>query len=177
MIERVPPPTRAGPAPRPEPGSLPGLLRAAIAPVVCSVLLVVMLSAWVITGGNGTITRVTIQVTAASVPMPSSAGAPASAYLTVASLGGADRLVSVTTPDARRVELVRRDGNPAAPGRPLSYVPIGAHATVNLSPFGSDVVLIDPVGLTVGGSVPLTLTFAAAGRVTVEAAVTPPGTP
>jgi copper(I)-binding protein len=177
VIDHVPPTARAGPAARPEPGSLSGLVRAAIAPVVCSVLLVALLSAWVITGGDGTITRVTIDVTAASVAMPASAGAPASAYLTITNLGGADRLVSVTTPDARRVALVRHDGDPAGPGRSLAYVPIGEHATVDLSPFGSDIVLIDPVGLAVGGSVPLTLTFAAAGRVRVEAAVTPPGTP
>jgi copper(I)-binding protein len=54
---------------------------------------------------------------------------------------------------------------------------VPAHGTVTLSPFGTDVVLIDPVPFESEGSVPLTLTFRHAGRVTVNATVTPPGTP
>ena len=177
MIDQVPPVAQASPAAQPAPGSLAGLIRAAIAPVICSAVLLAMLSAWVITGGDGTLTRVAVQITSASVAMPASSGAPAPTYLTVVNLSGADRLVSVTTPDARSVELVQRDGNPAGPGRLLTSVPIGAHATVNFSPFGTDIALIDAARLAVGASVPLTLRFASAGRVTVDATVTPPGTP
>ena len=54
---------------------------------------------------------------------------------------------------------------------------IPAHGTLSLSPFGLDIVLQDPGSLTVGGSVPLVLTFRHGGRVTVYATVTPPGTP
>ena len=39
------------------------------------------------------------------------------------------------------------------------------------------VVLLDPGSLSVGDGVPLVLTFRNAGRVTVDATVTPPGTP
>lgn len=177
MIDQIPPAPPVSPAARPAPGSLAGLLRAAIAPVICSALLLAMLSAWVITGGDGTLTRVTIEITTAAVAMPASVGAPAPTYLTVVNLSGADRLVSATTPDARRVELVQHDGNPATPGKPLTGALIGAHATVTFSPFGTDIVLIDPAQLAVGASVPLTLRFASAGRVTVDATVTPPGTP
>jgi copper(I)-binding protein len=177
MIDQIQPATRARPAARPAPGSLAGLLRAAIAPVICSALLLAMLSAWVITGGDGTLTRVTIEITTAAVAEPASAGTSAPTYLTVVNLSGADRLVSVTTPDARRVELVQHDGDPATPGKALTGAPIGAHATVTFSPFGTDIVLIDPARLGVGASVPLTLRFASAGRVTVDATVTPPGTP
>jgi copper(I)-binding protein len=109
--------------------------------------------------------------------MPARPGGPAPVYLAVENLGGADRLVSVTTPDAQRLELVQHDGKPAGPGRPLASVPIGAHATVSLNPFQTDLNLIHPARLTVDASVPLTLTFAAAGRVTVDATVTPPGAP
>ena len=108
--------------------------------------------------------------------MPARTDGPAPVYLTVENLGGADRLVSVTTPDAERVELVQHGGNPADAGRPLASVPIGAHATASLNPFEIDIVLIHPARLSIGASAPLTLTFAAAGRVTVEAPVTPPGT-
>jgi copper(I)-binding protein len=177
MIDQVPPATQASPAARPAPGSVAGLLRAAIVPVSCSALLLALLSAWVISGGDGTISRVNIEVTAAAVAMPASTGGPAPVYLTVDNLGGADRLVSVTTPDAQRVELVQHDGNPASPGRSLASVSIAAHAVASLNPFEIDIILIHPAALTVGGSVPLTLTFAAAGRVTVDATVTPPGTP
>jgi copper(I)-binding protein len=182
VIGQIPPQAHTGPAPagaaeRPEPGALAGLLRAALAPVICSALLLGLLSAWVITGGGGTITRVSLEITAAAVAAPPRPGAPAEAYLTIANLGGADRLIAVTTPDARRVVLVQHGGNPAGPGRTLAAVPIGAHSTVSLNPFSAGIVLIGPSGLTVGDSVPLTLTFAAAGRVTVQASVTPPGTP
>ena len=51
------------------------------------------------------------------------------------------------------------------------------HGTVTLSPFGDDVVFLHPAPLQVGQLVPLTLTFRQAGRVTVEATVTPPGAP
>jgi copper(I)-binding protein len=52
-----------------------------------------------------------------------------------------------------------------------------AHAMLSLNPFGPDIVLQDPRSLTVGASVPLVMTFRHAGRVTVYATVTPPGTP
>ena len=182
MIDQIPPqahpdPAPAGPATRPEPGSLASLLRAAMAPVICSALLLALLSAWVITGGGGTITRVSIEVTAAAVAAPPRPGAPAEAYVTIENLGGPDRLIAVSTPDARRAEFVQHDGSPTGPGRALAGVPIGAHSVVNLNPFAADIVLIDPSGLTVGASVPLTLTFASAGRVTIQVSVTPPGTP
>lgn len=47
---------------------------------------------------------------------------------------------------------------------------------VSLSPFGADLVLVRPASLTVGEAVPLTLTFRRAGRITVIAVVTSPGT-
>lgn len=76
--------------------------------------------------------------------MPARTDGPAPVYRTVQNLGGADRLVSVTTPDAERVELVQHGGNPADAGRPLASVPIGAHATASLNPFEIDIFLIHP---------------------------------
>jgi copper(I)-binding protein len=98
-------------------------------------------------------------------------------YLTVMNLSSADRLVSVTTSAARRVEFVRRQGTAQGPSHQLTSISIPARATVNLNPFATDIVLVDPAPLTAGGTVSITLRFAEAGRVTVAAAVTPPGTP
>jgi copper(I)-binding protein len=177
MIDQATPAWPATRAARPADGSPGWLLRAAVGPVICSVLLLGLLSAWVITGGGGTISRVRIDITEASVAEPTQPGGPAAMYLTVMNLSGADRLVSVTTSAARRVEFVRRQGTAQGPGRPLTSISIPARATVNLNPFTTDIVLVDPARLTAGGTVSITLTFARAGRVTVAAAVSPPGTP
>jgi copper(I)-binding protein len=142
-----------------------------------------MLSAWVATGGAGTITRVRIQVSLAAVPMrgftaaADAAAKTADTYLTIRNLSGTpDELISVRSPVARRIVLRRRT-SPAGPGTVVPALAIPADARVTLSPFGNDVVLMNPAPFEADGSVPLTLTFRHAGRVTVNAAVTAPGTP
>jgi len=177
MIDQAAPARPATRAARPAEGSPGWLVRAAAAPVICSVLLLGLLSAWVVTGGDGTISRVRIDITEASVAEPTQPGGPAVMYLTVMNLSGADRLVSVTTSAARRVELVRHQGGAQGPSQQLTSISIPARATVNLNPFTTDIVLVDPAPMTAGDTVPITLRFAGAGRVTVAAAVTPPGTP
>ncbi len=57
------------------------------------------------------------------------------------------------------------------------HVVVPAHGSVTLSPFGNDVELAGPRLPRPGQLVPLTLVFGQAGRVTIEATVTPPGTP
>ena len=49
--------------------------------------------------------------------------------------------------------------------------------TIALSPFGDDVVLQDPAPYEASKEVPLILVFRDAGTVTIQAAVTAPGTP
>jgi copper(I)-binding protein len=154
------------------------LVRAGLAPVICAAVLIGLLSAWVATGGAGTVSRITITVGHAAVTLPSPAApGQAATFLTITSLGGPDTLLSVRSPAARRVVLVRHAGSAAGPGAPVRQVAIPAHGTVSLSPFGLDIVLLDPGPLSVGATVPLVLTFRDAGKVTVYAAVTPPGTP
>jgi len=154
------------------------LIRACLAPVICAAALIGLLSAWVATGGAGTVSRVTIRVGQAAVTLPSpSAPAAADSYLTITNLGGPDMLLSVSTSVARRVVFVRHAGSAAGPGVAVRQVAIPAHSALSLSPFGLDIVLADPGPLNVGAVVPLVLTFRNAGRVTVAAAVTPPGTP
>jgi copper(I)-binding protein len=149
------------------------LVRSAAGPVICAVILVALLSAWVVSGGAGSIARVRIQVVLAAVPMRAFTSAAADrvttahTYLTIENLSGTpDELISVRSPDARRVVLTRPDG-----------LVVPAHGTLVLSPLGDDAVLVDPVAFESAGRVPLTLVFRNAGPVTVEATVTAPGTP
>jgi copper(I)-binding protein len=154
------------------------LVRAGLAPVVCAVVLIGLLSAWVATGGAGTVSRVTIRVGLTAVALPSSSTPDsANTYMTITNLGGPDALLSVRSPDAGRVIFVKRAGSAAGPGMAVRQVLIPAHGTLSLNPFGLDIVLRDPGSLTIGATVPLILTFRYADRVTVYATVTPPGTP
>ena len=159
------------------------LARAAFGPVICAVVLIGLLSAWVATGGAGTLSRVKLQVTLAAVPMraftPQAAAAvgPATTFLTIRNLSGTpDELVAVRSPIAPHVVLtVRNELN--GPRVVVSDLTIPAHGALTLSPFGDDVVLQHPVPFETASTVPLTLTFRHAGTVTVEATVTAPGTP
>ena len=134
-------------------------------------MLIGLLSAWVGAGGAGTVARVRIEVTLAAIPMTSftsRAGESSSAhtYLTIRNLAGAaDELTGGASPAARRVTLT------------TGPVTIPAHGVVTLSPFGADVTLAGVRHLLAGQHVSLTLIFRHAGRITVEAAVTAPGTP
>jgi copper(I)-binding protein len=101
----------------------------------------------------------------------------ATTYLTISNLTGSpDELLSARSPVSSRVVLTRQAAA-AGSGPALPGLAIPAHGTVTLSPFGDDVVFLHPAPLQVGQLVPLTLTFRQAGRVTVEATVTPPGAP
>jgi copper(I)-binding protein len=87
-------------------------VRSAAGPVICAAVLVGLLSAWVVSGGAGSISRVRIQVTLAAVPMRGFTSAAADSvttaktYLTIENLSGTpDELISVRSPDARRVVL------------------------------------------------------------------------
>jgi len=167
----------------PHPASWLGdLARAAAGPVACAVVLIGLLSAWVATGGAGSVTQVRIEITHAAAPMRSypAAGAPsgpARTFLTIRNpTGDPDELLSVRSPVARHVVL-RHSGGPGNPGSVIAELTIPARTTVTLTPFGDDVVLTDPARFEGDGTVPLTLTFRHAGQVTVDAAVTAPGTP
>ncbi len=157
------------------------LARGAIGPVICAVLLVALLSAWVATGGAGTLSRVRIQVSLAAVPMraftPKAASAigTATTFLTIRNLSDTpDELIAARSPIARRVVLTTRAG-PAGPRTVVAGLAVPADGTLTLSPFGNDVQ--DPSPFETAGTVPLILTFRNAGTVTIEATVTAPGTP
>ena len=159
------------------------LARPAAVPVACAVALTGMLSAWVATGGAGTLTRAPIEVTLAAVPMRSStptlAGliTTAPTYLTIRNLRASpDELLAVRSPAARHVTLVRRN----VPGGPSAVVPglvIPGDGTLTLDPVDDDAVLQDPAPYEQTTEVQLTLVFRHAGTITIEAPVTVPGTP
>jgi copper(I)-binding protein len=159
------------------------LLRAAVGPVICAVVLTGLLAAWVASGGAGTLTRVRLQVTLAAVPMraftPRAAAAvgTATTFLTIKNLSGTpDELIAARSPIARRVVLTERSGS-GTPRTVVGDLVVPAHGTLALSPFGDDLVLQNPAPFETMTAVPLTLTFRYAGTVTIDARVTPPGAP
>jgi copper(I)-binding protein len=165
------------------PGLLRGLALAAAGPVICAIVLTGLLSGWVAAGGGGTLTRVRLQVTLAAVPMrgftarAAAAAGPATSFLSIRDLSATpDQLVAVSSPISRHVVLTRRAG-PTAPRIRVAALTIPAHGTLILSPLTDDVVLQDPVPFENLPTVPLTLTFRDSGSITIDAPVTPPGTP
>jgi copper(I)-binding protein len=159
------------------------LARGAIGPVICATVLVALLSAWVVTGAAGTLSQVRIQVSQAAVPMraftPQAAAAigTATTFVTIRNLSDTpDELVAARSPIARRVILTTRTGLAAA-RTVAAGLAVPAHGTLTLSPFGDDLVLQDPAPFESTGTVPLILTFRNAGTLTINATVTPPGTP
>jgi periplasmic copper chaperone A len=159
------------------------LVRPVAVPVACAALLTGLLSAWVATGGGGTLRRLPFKFELAAVSSPAaSAGRPdAATYLVIKNLAGPDELLSARATVSRRAVLARRGTDfPGAqpPGTgTLPALAIPARSTTSLSPLGADIVLIDPGALQVGAMVPVTLMFRHAGRITVDFMVTPAGTP
>ncbi len=159
------------------------LARAAAGPVACALVLTGALSAWVASGGAGTLTRVQVTISLAAVPMRAfteraavAAGA-AHTYLVIHNLASTpDELIAVRSPIASRVVLVQRT-SAAGPAAVVGGLPVPAHGTLTLTPVGDDVVLENPVPFESSRQVALTLVFRHAGQVTIEAAVTAPGTP
>jgi len=159
------------------------LTRAAAGPVICAVVLVALLSAWVASGGAGTLTPVRLKITLAAVPQrgftvkAADAAGAAYTYLVIRNLSGTpDELLAVRTPVASRVLLTDRTGL-AGQRVTVPGLAIPGNGTLALSPLAADVVLENPSPFEATRDVPLTLVFRNAGTVTIEAPVTPPGTP
>jgi copper(I)-binding protein len=152
------------------------------APLACAVALTGLLSAWVATGGGGTLRRMPLQFTLTAISSPrseASRGGPAAtapAYLTIKNLGGPDELLSARAP-AARVIFARRGTQPFGAGATLAGLVIPGHAATSLSPFGPDIVLVRFRAMLIGSTLPVTLTFRHAGQITVDFTVTPAGTP
>ncbi len=159
------------------------LTRAAAGPVICAVVLIALLSAWVASRGAGTLTPVRLKITLAAVPQraftvkAADAAGAAYTYLSIRNLTSTpDELLAVRTPVASRVLLTERTG---LAGKQVAVhgLAIPGNGTLTLSPLTADVVLENPSPYEATRDVPLTLVFRNAGTVTIEAPVTPPGTP
>jgi protein SCO1/2 len=104
---------------------------------------------------------------------PAAAGAPsAGCYLTLTA-GQADTLVAVSSPAAERIEVHQMDmtGSVMRMSK-VERLPLPAGRAVALQPGGMHLMLIRPrAALAAGGATPLTLKFAKAAPVTVQAAV------
>jgi copper(I)-binding protein len=192
--------TDAGPAPAADPAApvpetaggggrpagtgrawLTDLVRSAAAPAICGLALIGLLAGWVAVGSGGTVSRVRIAISRATIPVRSfTAGLPAGrragTYLTIRSFSGHPDVLTGATSPAGRVILdpAATAGRGAGNGARLA---IPAHAVVALSPFGADLTLVAAARLRIGEHVRLTLDFRDAGPIAVEAAVTAPGAP
>jgi copper(I)-binding protein len=159
------------------------LARAAAGPVICALVLVAVLSGWVATRGAGTLTPVRLKITLAAVPQraftvkAADAAGAAYTYFAIRNFSGTpDELVAVRTPIADHVVLTERGGL-AGKRVVVPSLVIAGNGTLTLSPVTADVVLENPSPYEATKDVPLTLVFRRAGTVTIEAPVTPPGTP
>jgi copper(I)-binding protein len=168
--------TSSVPAPAMSP-AIAAAVRSVGPPLSAALLLIVVLSCWVTSGGFGTIARVRISVVDATVPMPATPGLTA-AYLTIDNSGDKpDELLSVQTASAGRTMLAQNSSSgPSGTMKEIQGIAVPAHGSATLGPFGVDVMLSDTRPLHVGQVVTLILTFRTVGQVTVQAAVTPPGT-
>jgi len=101
----------------------------------------------------------------------------AAGYLTIRNAGGADRLVSATSPAAEKVEThtTVKDGDISRMREVKGYA-VPAKGTVELTPGGSHLMLVNiKAPFKDGDKVPLVLRFEKAGEVKVELAVRPLG--
>ncbi len=164
-------------------GWLAEVARAAAGPVICAVVLVAVLSGWVASRGAGTLTPVRLKITLAAVPQraytvkAADAAGAADTYLAISNLSSTpDELVAVRTSIASHVVLTERTG---FGGKQVVVhgLAIPGNGTLSLTPLTDDVVLENPSPFEATKDVPLTLVFRHAGTVTIEAPVTPPGTP
>ena len=107
----------------------------------------------------------------AYVMQPGGAGAVA-AYLVISNDGGADELISVRSSVGGSVQML----TPLTPGstaiRLAPAVVVPPHSVLRMSPAGLRLLLTDPGPLRSGKDITLTLVFARAGAITVEAQVT-----
>ncbi len=105
---------------------------------------------------------------------PAAQGGVGAGYLTVTNTGAvADTLLSVTTPAAAKVEVHQSMVmNGMAMMHAMESVDVPARGKALLAPGGYHLMLIGlKSGSKVGDAIPLTLTFAKAGKVTTSLAV------
>lgn len=144
----------------------------ALSAVVASALALGGLTAWTAAGAAGTPAE--LEVTHARLLQPFPGRESTAVVFTVTNSGNADdRLVSVTSPavDEAMLSQDADAGESAARMQMIASAKVPARGTLEMTPYGTDVMveLRDPVKL--GQRIPFTLYFAQSGPVTTEALV------
>lgn len=114
------------------------------------------------------------------VTVPAVPSAPGAAYFTLRSNNDKTRLVSVSSPSARRIELHQtREENGVSRMVPLepAQLSLSAREPLEFAPGGNHAMLfdVDP-NLRPGGQISLTFTFDGSPPVTINARLVAPGT-
>ncbi|MFI9649440.1 copper chaperone PCu(A)C [Streptomyces sp. NPDC052040] len=152
-------------------------LVAAIAPVCACVLALGGLAAWAASGNAGSPPR--IGVTHARLYLPYPGTPETAAFFRISNTGGSpDRLVGVTsTAVGGGISLSRHrmTAGESAYREVADTLPVPAGATLDMSPFSSDVTVPVTRRWKTGDLVPFTLHFEHGGRVQALAVVVRPG--
>ena len=114
-----------------------------------------------------------IELATAYVPVPQTPGMTV-AYVLIRNNGTADRLVAAHTSVGGRVTFRTAHGPGAAIMSTIASVRIPAHGTLAMRPDGIHMLITGAGPMRGGKDITLTLVFAHAGRVSVEAQVTNP---
>lgn len=159
-VERPTPPWRRATA---------DALSAAFVPVVTCVTALMLLTAYTTTGAAGE-PPARISISNARIFVPPNSDSTA-AFFDITNTGATgDVLTSVSSPELGATMLGRRVTEDGA-GRmePLDALTIPARSRVKMTPYGVDVMVLDPPRLTAGDRVRFDLWFRSSGRVTVDA--------
>jgi copper(I)-binding protein len=95
-------------------------------------------------------------------------------YLVISNLGAPDRLLSVRSSAGGKVVMLGPSTSGGAAARQLSEMIIPAHRLTRLDPTGNHLEIIGSSPVPVGNDVTLTLVFAHAGTMRVQAQVSNP---
>jgi copper(I)-binding protein len=116
-----------------------------------------------------------IQVGTASIPQPTDGGTT-DAYVVILNKGPADRLISARTSDGGRVAFRGPARGESGAMRTVPDIRIPAATTVRLVPDGFHLLITGARPMRGNTSITLTLVFARAGSISVQAQITNPQT-
>ncbi|MDT9685295.1 copper chaperone PCu(A)C [Streptomyces sp. TRM76323] len=144
----------------------------ALSAVVASALALGGLTAWTAAGAAGSPAE--LEVTHARLLQPFPGRERTAVVFTVVNSGNADdRLTSVTSPAISEAMLSRDAdaGEAAARMQMIASVEVPARGTLEMTPYGTDVMVELRAPVELGQRIPFTLRFEQSGPVTVEALV------
>jgi copper(I)-binding protein len=156
----------------------PGLLRARVPMAARAVIAACVLAVGgtAITGCDQAASKVpAIQLGTASIPQPT-IGGTTDAFMVIRNNGPADRLISARTSDGGKVAFRAPASSGSATMRTVPDIGIAAGAVVRLAPNGPHLLITGAGPMRGNTTITLTLVFARAGSMSVQAQVTNPQT-